>query len=160
MSKILLTSLCACVLTGCVSIGNEKLLDEATVVQIKVGETTKEQVQALLGEPTKRVTARLSGFTYEWWHYSHAASTINPLEYLFLVGIFFNGFGMPDTRRELAVFFDPDGIVTNLAQQTTSYDMGTPFTPMRVMSSSITTLSLASRAGEPVRFEDKMETWY
>jgi len=147
-------------LAGCAAFGNEKLSDQTLLAQIKVGETTKEQVQALLGEPTKRVTTRLSGFTYEWWHYTHAASTINPLEYLFLVGIFFNGFGMPDTRRELTVFFDPDGIVTNLAQQTTSYDMGTPFTPMRVTSSAVTTLSLAGRAGEPLRFEDMMETWY
>jgi len=73
-------------LAGCVSVGNERLLDETTVAQIKAGETTKAQVTVLLGEPTYQRSTQVSGYTYEWWSYKVATSTINPLEYLLLVG--------------------------------------------------------------------------
>jgi hypothetical protein len=60
----------------------------------------------------------------------------------------------------LGVFFDPDGRVKSVALQTTSYDMGTPLTAMRVTGSTATALSLTRGFGAPERFEDKMETSY
>lgn len=160
MTRTLTLTLLGLLFAGCVSIGNQALLDEATIAQIKPGQTTMEQVTALLGEPNERRTIQLSGYTYEWWAYRHAASVINPLEYLLLVGFFFNGIGLPDTERDLGVFFNPDGIVRSLAQQTTSYDMGTPVDRMNVTSMTATTVSFAGPPGEPIRYEDKMETSY
>lgn len=146
--------------TGCAAIGNEKLSDAAALEQIKVGTTSQEQVESLLGEPVKRMNTRLSGFTYEWWLYTYQASEINVLDYLLLYGVFFNGFGTPDTRYDLAVFFDHDGRVNSLTLQTTSYDMGTPMTAMRVISAAGTTLGVAGLGGPAMRFEDRMETSY
>ncbi len=158
--RLRLSLLVLLTLTGCAAIGNEKLTDAAVLDQIKVGTTSQEQVEALLGEPAKRMNTRLSGFTYEWWLYTYQASTINPLDYLLLYGVFFNGFGTPDTRYDLAVFFDHDGRVNSVTLQTTSYDMGTPMTAMRVTSAAGTTLSVAGLGGPAMRFEDRMETAY
>ena len=144
-------------LAGCVSVGNERLLDETTVAQIKAGETTKAQVTTLLGEPTYQRSTQVSGYTYEWWSYNVATSTINPLEYILLVGLFFNGLGLPDERRDLHLSISPDGIVTGLHQQVTAYDMGGPFSPLSVTSRTRTSVGLPSQPSDPTQYEGKMQ---
>ena len=144
-------------LAGCVSAGNELLLNEATVGQIKAGETTKAQVTALLGEPTYQRSTLVSGYTYEWWSYSLATSTINPLEYILLVGFFFNGIGLPDERRDLHLSISPDGIVTGLYQQVTAYDMGGLFSPLSVTSRTKTSVGLPNQRTGPTQYEGKMQ---
>jgi outer membrane protein assembly factor BamE (lipoprotein component of BamABCDE complex) len=114
----------ALLLPGCLSLGNSKLRDDAAVAQIKVGETRKDEVHAVLGAPTERRSIALGSHTYEWWAYSYSSSVINPLDYFLLVGLFVNGIGLPDTRRDFQVFFDPDGTVRSVMDQTTSYDLG------------------------------------
>lgn len=147
-------------LAGCVSIGNSGLASDATMAQLKVGETTKQQVTSLLGEPTSQRSIEVAGSTREHWSYSYASSTINPLEYLFLYGFFFNGIGLPDTRYDLSLFFDHRGIVSSLSRLKTDYDMGGPFSPLQVTSIASKTLSFPGASKGPIRFEDKMEYRY
>jgi outer membrane protein assembly factor BamE (lipoprotein component of BamABCDE complex) len=160
MKRGLIVSLGALVLTGCVSLGNDHLFDDATVSKITAGETTKQQVEALLGEPSQRRISQASGSPHEWWAYSAERSTINPLEYVLLVGFLINGLGAPDERRDLLVAFNPDGIVTSLHQQTTAYDMGWPFTPLNVSSNSNTNVARQGMTGEAVRYQDKLNVTY
>lgn len=160
MKARLLISLVGLLFTGCVALGNADLADDAMIARIHVGETTKQQVAALLGEPTDRRSTELLGYTHEWFHYRYTVSTINPLEYLFLFGFLVNGIGLPDTHYELHVFFDPNGTVTGLARQTTAYDMGGPFIPLRVTSLTATAASFAGRPGGPMLFKDTIEFQY
>ena len=157
MKARLFISVVGLLLTGCVALGNADLANDAIIGRIKVGETTKQQVTALLGEPTDQRSTELLGYTHQWFHYRYTVSIINPLEYLFLFGFLVNGIGLPDTYHELHVFFDPDGTVTGLARQTTSYDMGGPFIPLRVTSRTATAASFAGRPGGPMLFQDTME---
>ena len=147
-------------LAGCVSVGNSKLSDQATLAQIKVGQTTKAQVEALLGEPLDYRRTEYAGSIREWWAYEHASSTINPLEYLFLYGFWTNGVGLFDTRHDLHVFFDAGGIVRSLSLQTTSCDMGSPFSALHVASTAARTLVYGGRKDKPVSFTDKAEYRY
>jgi hypothetical protein len=81
-------------LAGCVSIGSSELANNMTIEQIRVGETTKQQVASLLGEPTSQRSIEMGGWAREWWAYTYGSSVINPLEYLLLYGFFFKGIGL------------------------------------------------------------------
>lgn len=133
-------------LAGCISTGDARLFNDATVAQIKPGETTKGQVIALLGEPTYQREATMSGHAYEWWGYAAEQSTVNPLDYLLLVGLFFNGIGTPDDRRDLHLFFDPDGVLTHVHQQMTAYETGGLWSSLNVTSK---TTNVLGRGGQP-----------
>ena len=69
--------LCWLLLGGCVSFGNAGLADREAMTQIKAGETTREQVIALLGEPDSKRVIDLSGATFERWSYRRSSSIIN-----------------------------------------------------------------------------------
>lgn len=147
-------------LAGCVSVGNSNLADQATLAQIKVGETTRQQIEALLGEPSEQRRTEQAGYAQEWWAYSYSTSTINPFEYLLLYGFLTNGLGLFDVRHDLHVFFDLNGRVRSVTMQTTSYDMGSPFRPIHVSSTATSTMTFGGRSGKPVGFTDKMEFRY
>lgn len=147
-------------LAGCVSVGTSKLADQATLAQIKVGQTTKAQVEALLGDPLDYRRTEYAGSTREWWAYELASSTINPFEYLFIYGFWTNGVGLFDTRHDLHVFFDANGVVRSFSLQTTSYDMGSPLSALDVTSTAARTMVYGGRTDKPVTFTDKMEYRY
>ena len=147
-------------LAGCVSIGDSSLVDQTTLAQIKVGQTTRQQVLALLGEPSEYRRTAHAGSVFEWWAYEHTSSTINPLEYLFVYGFWSNGLGLFDTRHNLHVFFNADGIVRSLSFQTTTYDMGSPLRDLHVTATAAHTLTYGGRTDKPVGFTDKMEYRY
>jgi hypothetical protein len=154
-SSTLLTALVAVLLSGCVSFGNAALRDDTALEQIEVGRATKTDVQNLFGEPSERRSIPLGPSTYEWWGYSYSRSVINPLEYLFLVGFFVNGIGTPDTRRDLQIFFDPDGTVRSVRDQKTDYDLGI-LREDRVRSNIKTVTVLAPlRRDRVFRYEDR-----
>ncbi len=154
-------SLCLCglLLTGCISYGNPNLADESVVGQIKAGETTKEQVAALLGEPLHRRSSTTigdrPGDAREWWSYSYSSSVVNPLKYVLLYGLFINGIGTPDTRRELNIFYSPEGVVATVSHVTTDYDLSGPYLSSQVTSTTKIDI-LPSGFGDPVRFEDQV----
>ena len=158
---IALTSVLAgLLLAGCVSVGTSKLADQETLAQIKVGQTTRQQVLALLGEPLDYRRIEYAGSIREWWAYELASSTINPFEYLFIYGFWTNGVGLFDTRHDLHVFFDAGGIVRSFSLQTTSYDMGSPISALHVTSMATRTMVYGGRTDKPVSFTDRMEFIY
>jgi len=147
-------------LAGCVSTGNSDLASDETMSQIKVGTTTKQQVAALLGEPDSQRTIEMAGWTREWWSYTHASSEINPLDYIFLYGFFFNGIGLHDRRYDVGVFFDQRGIVSSLSRLKTDYDMGSPFSSRQVTSVASKTIGFPEPLKAPVQYVDKAESRY
>jgi hypothetical protein len=148
---------CFLLLVGCVSIGNPGLTDDATIARITVGETTKQQVGMLLGQPADQGAIQIADATREWWSYSYASTTINPLEYILLYGFWTNGIGLYDIRYDLRLSFDDKGIVSGLSLLSTSYDMGGPMSAMRVTGIADNTIGVAGPSGRTVRFVDKVE---
>jgi outer membrane protein assembly factor BamE (lipoprotein component of BamABCDE complex) len=147
-------------LAGCVSTGNSDLASDQTMAQIKVGHTTRQQVMSLLGEPDSKMTIEVGGATREWWSYTYATATINPIDYILLYGFFFNGIGLYDTRYDLGVFFDHRSVVSSLSRMKTDYDMGRPFESLQVSSVANKTVGSPETAKELVHFEDRMEYRY
>jgi hypothetical protein len=148
--------LCGLALAGCISTGNPKLSDESVLAQIKAGQTTKEEVASLLGDPPEKRVPPAGGRASEWWSYSYSDSTVNPLEYILIYGLFINGIGTPDTRHVLDVFYGSDGVVTTVAHMKTDYDLGGPMSPIRVMSTNTISISQGPTRSM-ARFEDKMD---
>jgi hypothetical protein len=144
-------------LAGCVSVGRPDLADERTMAQIKVGETTKQTVAGLLGEPDSLRVIEVGGGKREWWSYSYATAAINPLDYLLLYGFFFNGIGMYDTRYDAGVLFDQRGVVSSLSRTKTDYDMGRPFVSGQLTSVSQKIEGFPEARKEPIRFEDRWQ---
>ena len=145
------------VLSGCVSIGNSNLASDETMEHIQVGETTRQQVMNLLGEPDSQIMIDVRGSTREWWSYTYASAVINPIDYILLYGLLFNGIGLYDTRYDVGVFFDYRGIVSSLSRVQTDYDMGGPFTSLHVSNVSNKTMGFSEPAKRPVHYEDRME---
>ena len=77
---------CVLLLAGCVSAGNPHVTNDATLALIRVGETTKSQVLALLGLPEDQRSIEMAQSTKEWWRYTYATAVIYPLDYLLLYG--------------------------------------------------------------------------
>lgn len=151
----------SCVLlSGCVSSGNSHLASDQTMATIRVGETTRQQVLDLLGEPDNRIMIDIRGSSREWWSYAYASAAINPIDYILLYGLLFNGIGAYDTRYDVGVFFDHNGVVNSLSRTKTDYDMGSPFTPLHVSGVSNKTLGFVEPAKQPVHYEDRMEFRY
>jgi outer membrane protein assembly factor BamE (lipoprotein component of BamABCDE complex) len=142
-------------LTGCISIGNERLADDALVAKIKAGETTKDQVASLLGEPARKRSSISMGYTHEWWSYTYSSYMGNPWSYVLPYEFFVNGIGTPDVQRELDIFYGPDGTVTTRSLVTTSYELSGPYSWSKVASTAKVE-SLPSGLGTPVQFEDKV----
>lgn len=152
-------SLCLCgvLLTGCVSVGNPSLADETVVAQIKVGETTKDQVASLLGEPSHKRSFLYLDHTREWWSYTYSSYMGNPWGYVPLYGLFIYGIGTADTRRELNIFYSPEGVVATLSHMTTSYDLSGPYKSSKV--TSVTKIdTIPSGFGNSVHFEDRVDS--
>jgi outer membrane protein assembly factor BamE (lipoprotein component of BamABCDE complex) len=144
-------------LSGCISWGNDKLEDQANLERIVAGKTTKAEIENVLGPPMNRRSTSMGPHVYEWWAYSYSTSVVNPLEYLLLIGLFVNGIGTPDTRRDLQVFFDPDGTVRSLTQQTVSYELRA-IRPNKITAETTTVgLSAPYRHEGVIRYHDKQE---
>lgn len=149
--------LCWLLLGGCVSFGNAGLADRDKMAQVKAGETTREQVAALLGEPDSKREISLSGATFERWSYRRSSSLINIWEYIPVpfYGLFFHGLGTPDVQHNLDVFYGPTGVVTTRFYTETSYETGGLFTPM-TLTTNTSVESLPGGMGNPVRWEDQV----
>jgi hypothetical protein len=148
------------VITGCLSVGNSKLADGAAMQQMKLGETTKQQVANLLGEPATRRVIEMGGEDREWWSYNYATSVINPLDYVFLYGLWVNGIGTPDQRYDLNLFFDHRGVLSTYSHTKADYDLGRPFTTKQILSTSHKTTGWSPPSPRTVEFEDKMDYRY
>ena len=154
---LFLTGLSALLLAGCISVGNPDVASDSTIARIQVGETSKQQVLALLGQPADQRSIAMVDVKREWWAYRYATAVINPLEYLLLYGFWTNGIGSFDSRYDLNLFFDYRGIVHALSMTTTTYEMGGPMTHVVISSTADQTIGSAGPAGGSVRFVDKVE---
>ena len=111
----------------------------------------------LLGEPDSQMMIEIGGSRREWWSYTYASAVINPIDYILLYGLFFNGIGLYDTRYDLGVFFDHRGVVSSLSGVKTEYDMGGPLASLDVSSVSNKTMGFPEPAKQSVHYEDRME---
>jgi outer membrane protein assembly factor BamE (lipoprotein component of BamABCDE complex) len=145
------------VLSACVSTGHSELASDETMAHVQVGETTKQEIMVLLGQPDGQLTTEMTGFTREWWSYSYASAVIDPLDYMLLYGLWFNGIGMYDTRYDVAMVFDHRGVLSSLSRTKTDYDMGRPFASGQVSSVSSKTIGFPEAGKQPMTFEDKLQ---
>ena len=88
--RIFVCVLAALITFGCAThYGNKKIVDQATIDQIVVGQTTKADVLELLGKPAQ-VEYTDSGI--EQWHYVYSRADIRATNFIPVVGMAFGGF--------------------------------------------------------------------
>ncbi len=99
-------------LSGCVSAGNQAILNQSNVAQIKEGVSTKADVKAAVGEPMN-ITPIPGG---EVWQYSGGKLSMSPLAFIPVVGLvaLASGNGVNRQNNDLWVLFDNEGIVRKL----------------------------------------------
>lgn len=99
----------AIMLTGCASVGNESLRkeSESTVAQkIVQGKTTKSEIKAMFGSPTK-TTFTDGGL--EIWNYDFSNVSADAISYVPIVNLF--GASASGKKKELVVMYDTSDIV-------------------------------------------------
>lgn len=100
-------------LTGCASVGNETLRKETEVSvgqKIVQGKTTKPEVKAMFGSPTK-TTFTDGGL--EVWNYDFSNVSADAISYVPIVNLF--GASASGKKKELVVMFDEANIVKRFA---------------------------------------------
>lgn len=108
-------------LAGCAAVGNLAIDDKSKVDQIKIGVTTKGQVQELIGSP---MTVYFGAEGLETWSYHIAHASVNPAAMVPVVGIFANRHNTESTS--LVLMFSDDGIVKKMAYTEPTYRKETP----------------------------------
>ncbi len=100
-------------LSGCQSVGNESLRKEteSSVAQkIVQGKTTKTEVRAMFGSPTK-TTFTDGGL--EVWNYDFSNVSADAISYVPIVNLF--GASASGKKKELVVMYDEQNIVRRYA---------------------------------------------
>jgi outer membrane protein assembly factor BamE (lipoprotein component of BamABCDE complex) len=105
MKKALLLSL-LCFLLGCASAGNVQISEVSTVAKIEEGKSTKADVRALVGEPTK---VNFRDDNTEVWEYVYKRGQVRPATFI-PVARWFAG-GVDTTGSTLTILFNKDNIV-------------------------------------------------
>lgn len=108
--KKLFILLVAALISGCATVGNLAIQDKTKVEQIKVGATTKGQVQELIGPPTV-VNFGTEGL--ETWTYLVTTAKLNPAAMVPVVGLFANRHETESTS--LVLMFSDSGVVKKMA---------------------------------------------
>ena len=109
------------ILPGCVAasetlsgsdLKNGIVLHPSAWNDIQIGVTTKEEVQSLLGNPTKVQVSSKGEMTNESWSYVSDHAAHQPFQYVLFLG----ALAIPrySDREPLAVSFSPEGIVNGL----------------------------------------------
>ena len=148
---ILLISL---LLTSCATSGNPAVLDQEIVGQIKIGQSTKEDVQRLFGKPTTTSVSQFNNFQSEVWAYGYAKHETNPLIYVPIIGLFAlaaGGYGELESGS-VAVSFDKEGIVQSVSKYRSDINMGGLGTPTTIQSESSTQSGTSTN---PVHFKSQ-----
>ncbi|HKW86094.1 MAG TPA: outer membrane protein assembly factor BamE [Nitrospiraceae bacterium] len=130
------------------------MLDQATVSQIKIGESTKEDVRRLLGSPNHTSITQMPSQQIEVWAYGYAKHETNPLIYVPVVNLFvlaFGGLGEHESGS-VAVSFDKDGIVGSMSKYKSDITMGGLATPTTIQGQSNTQSGTST---DPVRFQSQ-----
>lgn len=108
---------------GCATSGNPDVQSEDLVAQIKLGQSTKDDVRRLFGQPT--VMSRHSGTpfpamagwpvsssNYEIWNYTYANTEVHPATFIPIVGLFAGS--ATSKMSQLTLTFDDQGIVRHI----------------------------------------------
>ncbi|MCX5888587.1 MAG: outer membrane protein assembly factor BamE [Deltaproteobacteria bacterium] len=91
---------------GCASSGNPKVADFNPSTQVEYGKTTKQEIQAMLGEPNGK-SFGMNG--REIWIYTYARAQAKPATFIPLVGLFAGG--MDTSGKNLTFAFDENGVL-------------------------------------------------
>jgi outer membrane protein assembly factor BamE (lipoprotein component of BamABCDE complex) len=110
------------VLFGCTTVGNERIIQDEIVSQIKPGKSTKAAVKALVGGPTK---VSSTDTNEEVWDYEYTISEMRAATFIPVVGIFAGGADM-DTYT-LTIRFTKEGIVKEVGTGMTTSGSGSVF---------------------------------
>jgi len=140
--------------SACATSGNPAVLDQTIVSQIKLGQSTKDDVRRLLGEPTHTSLTQIANHQNEVWAYGFARHETNPLIYVPVVGLFvmaFGGWGEHESGS-VAVSFGEDGIVRSLSKHQANLALGGIGTPTTIKSQSNTE---GGTPTNPVRFDSQ-----
>jgi outer membrane protein assembly factor BamE (lipoprotein component of BamABCDE complex) len=105
MKTISLILFCLAV-SACASAGNKQITDTAAVAKIEEGKSTKADVRALVGEPTK---VNFRDNNTEVWEYVYTRGQVRPATFVPVVGWFAGG--MDTTGSTLTILFNNNGIV-------------------------------------------------
>jgi len=108
---------------ACATSGNPAVENQDLVAQIKLGQTTREDVRRLFGQPT--VMSRHSGTpfpamtgwpisssNYEIWNYTYANTEVHPATFIPIVGLFAGS--ATSKMSQLTLTFDELGIVRHI----------------------------------------------
>jgi outer membrane protein assembly factor BamE (lipoprotein component of BamABCDE complex) len=99
------------VVAGCASVGNESLRHltrEGLESQLENGKTTKEDVRVALGDPN---TTDFTDSGNEIWKYRHVRTQAKVENFIPVVDLLASGQDV--TTKEVALFFDQDGLLRN-----------------------------------------------
>ena len=89
------------------------LIYPAKFDHITIGVTTQNKVRAVFGSPTDLQTSLRNGITRETWAYAKASPSINPLQYVPLLGVL----ALTDAQEgdTFSISFSSDGIVDGIS---------------------------------------------
>lgn len=93
-------------ISACASSGNKQIADTGAVAKIEEGKSTKADVRALVGEPTK---VNFRNDNTEVWEYVYTRGQMRPATLIPVVGWFAGG--MDTTGSTLTILFNKDNIV-------------------------------------------------
>jgi len=113
----------ALIVSGCFSSGNKVLKNatrETVSQKIVKGETTKEQIRAAYGDP---VSTSFTDSGNEIWKYQWDKTHSKAINFVPVVNFFVSG--AKGKRKELVVFFNQNGIVTNFSISSSKIDTNT-----------------------------------
>lgn len=142
---------------GCATSGNPAVLDQTIVSQIKIGQSTKEDVRRLFGNPTTISNTQFNNFQSEVWAYGYAKHETNPLIYVPIIGLFAiatGGYGEMESGS-VAVGFDKNGIVQSVSKYKSEINMGGLGSPTTIQSESSTQSGTSTN---PVQFKSETKT--
>jgi len=93
-------------ISGCASSGNKQIADTGAVAKIEEGKSTKADVRAFVGQPTK---VNFRDDNTEVWEYVYTRGQMRPATLIPVVGWFAGG--MDTTGSTLTILFNKDNIV-------------------------------------------------
>lgn len=117
MKRIAVLACTALILSGCVTMGNERIkgqTQESVASNIVEGKTTKAEVVAAYGD------AASVGFTdsgNEVWNYTYTRAVPTPQTFIPIVGLFTAGANT--TTTGLVILFNREGIVSKYTMRET-----------------------------------------
>jgi outer membrane protein assembly factor BamE (lipoprotein component of BamABCDE complex) len=109
-------------LAGCASSGNASIKNQELIDQIKMGQSTKDDVRRLLGEPNSisRSSSQIANPSnpaqmltlVEWWSYVHASTQTDAKSFIPIVGPFL--WGSSHESEQFTAGFDQKGLVQHI----------------------------------------------